>query len=70
MSNLESWVRYGDEMRRPLLISGNFAKSSKIVIVGGGAGGGGGNSMALALAGARFWAILAAHLAIHASRKR
>ena len=39
MSNLESWVRYGDEMRRPLLISGNFAKSSKIVIVGGGISG-------------------------------
>lgn len=39
MSNLESWVRYGDEMRRPLLISGNFAQSSKIVIVGGGLSG-------------------------------
>ena len=34
MADLESWINYGDEMRRPLLISQKLADSSKVVIVG------------------------------------
>ena len=33
------WIRYGDEMRRPLLIHKDLAKSSNVVIVGGGLSG-------------------------------
>ncbi len=33
------WLRYGDEMRRPLLVNPDFDKSNKIVIVGGGLSG-------------------------------
>lgn len=39
MSNLESWVLHGDEMRRPLLVSKKFAESKKIIIVGAGLSG-------------------------------
>ena len=39
MSNLESWVLHGDEMRRPLLVHPKFAESAKIVIVGAGLSG-------------------------------
>lgn len=39
MADLESWINYGDEMRRPLLISQKLADSSKVVIVGGGLSG-------------------------------
>ena len=39
MSNLESWVIHGDEMRRPLLVSKKFAESKKIIIVGAGLSG-------------------------------
>lgn len=33
------WLRYGDEMRRPLLVNSDFGTSNKIVIVGGGLSG-------------------------------
>ena len=39
MSNLESWVLHGDEMRRPLLVNKKFAESKKIIIVGAGLSG-------------------------------
>jgi len=39
MTDLESWINYGDEMRRPLLITPELANSSKVVIVGGGLSG-------------------------------
>jgi len=39
MSDLESWVLHGDEMRRPLLVHPKFAESAKIVIVGAGLSG-------------------------------
>ena len=39
MADLESWINYGDEMRRPLLINPELVNSSKIVIVGGGLSG-------------------------------
>ena len=39
MTDLESWINYGDEMRRPLLINPELANSSKVVIVGGGLSG-------------------------------
>ena len=39
MTDLESWIKYGDEMRRPLIINPDLANSSKVVIVGGGLSG-------------------------------
>ena len=39
MADLKSWINYGDEMRRPLVINPNLADSSKVVIVGGGLSG-------------------------------
>ncbi len=39
MADLQSWINYGDEMRRPLIINPELANSSKIVIVGGGLSG-------------------------------
>ena len=39
MTDLQSWINYGDEMRRPLLIGPKLADSTKIVIVGGGLSG-------------------------------
>ena len=39
MADSKSWINYGDEMRRPLVINPNLADSSKVVIVGGGLSG-------------------------------
>ena len=39
MSKIESWVRHGDEMRRPLLVNSEFSNSTKIIIVGAGLSG-------------------------------
>ncbi|GIR34249.1 MAG: hypothetical protein CM15mP47_4750 [Methanobacteriota archaeon] len=39
MSNLEDWVKHGEEMRRPLLVNEELGKSTKVVIVGGGLSG-------------------------------
>ena len=39
MSDLDSWVLHGDEMRRPFLVNPKVAQSSKLVIVGGGLSG-------------------------------
>tara|TARA_B110000444_G_scaffold242472_1_gene259814 strand:- start:2278 stop:3534 length:1257 start_codon:yes stop_codon:yes gene_type:complete len=39
MTDLESWIKYGEEMRRPLLINPELVNSSKIIIVGGGLSG-------------------------------
>ena len=39
MTDLQRWVRHGDEMRRPLLVNHEIANSNKIVIVGGGLSG-------------------------------
>lgn len=39
MSDFESWVRHGDEMRRPLLLNPKLSKSTKLVIVGAGLSG-------------------------------
>lgn len=33
------WIRYGDEMRRPLLVHKDLGKASRVVIVGGGLSG-------------------------------
>ena len=33
------WIRYGDEMRRPLLVHEDLGKASRVVIVGGGLSG-------------------------------
>ena len=37
--SLEDWVRFGDELRRPLLIGPNLSKSTKLCIVGAGLSG-------------------------------
>ena len=39
MSNLDDWVKHGEEMRRPLLVAEELGKSTKVVIVGGGLSG-------------------------------
>lgn len=39
MYSVEDWVRYGDELRRPLLVSEGLTKSTHLVIVGGGLSG-------------------------------
>ena len=39
MADLQSWINYGDEMRRPLVINPKLADSKKVVIVGGGLSG-------------------------------
>ena len=39
MYSLEDWVRFGDELRRPLLIGPNLSKSTKLCIVGAGLSG-------------------------------
>ena len=39
MSNLDDWVKHGEEMRRPLLVDEELGKSTKVVIVGGGLSG-------------------------------
>ena len=39
MSDLDSWILHGDEMRRPFLVNPKLAESSKLVIVGGGLSG-------------------------------
>ena len=39
MSDLDSWILHGDEMRRPFLANSKLAESSKLVIVGGGLSG-------------------------------
>ena len=39
MSDIESWIQHGVEMRRPLLVKDSLSDSKKIVIVGGGLSG-------------------------------
>ena len=39
MSDIESWIQHGVEMRRPLLVKDSLSDSEKIVIVGGGLSG-------------------------------
>ena len=39
MSDLESWILHGEEMRRPLIFHPELKKSSKLIIVGGGLSG-------------------------------
>ena len=39
MSDLNSWILHGDEMRRPFLVNPKLAESSKLVIIGGGLSG-------------------------------
>ena len=39
MSNVESWIRHGVEMRRPLLVNESLSQAEKVVIVGGGLSG-------------------------------
>ena len=39
MSDVESWIRHGVEMRRPLFVNDSLSQSKKIVIVGGGLSG-------------------------------
>ena len=36
---VEDWVRYGDELRRPLLVAPKLSQSTKLCIVGGGLSG-------------------------------
>ena len=36
---VEDWVRYGDELRRPLLVAPKLSQSTKVCIVGGGLSG-------------------------------
>ncbi len=37
--SLEDWIRYGDELRRPILIHPDLSSSKEIIIVGGGLSG-------------------------------
>ena len=39
MPSLESWIRHGEELRRPLIVNARLGKSEKVVIVGGGLSG-------------------------------
>ena len=39
MASLEDWVRYGDELRRPLCIAGNLPLATTICVVGAGLSG-------------------------------
>ena len=39
MNRLATWIKHGDEIRRPLLVNPKLAKSDKIVIVGAGLSG-------------------------------
>ena len=39
MPSLESWIRHGEELRRPLIANAKLGKSEKVVIVGGGLSG-------------------------------
>ena len=39
MSNLESWVKHGEELRRPLVVNPKISQSSKVLVVGGGLSG-------------------------------
>jgi protoporphyrinogen oxidase len=39
MPSLESWIKHGEELRRPLIANGKLGDSEKVVIVGGGLSG-------------------------------
>ena len=39
MYTLEDWIRHGDELRRPLLVSQELHESDSLIIVGGGLSG-------------------------------
>ena len=39
MHTLDDWVRYGDEIRRPLMIADELEKSSRVAIIGAGLSG-------------------------------
>ena len=39
MHTLDDWVRYGDEIRRPLMIANGLEKSSRVAIIGAGLSG-------------------------------
>ena len=39
LHSLEAWIRYGDEVRRPLCVAEDFHESSAICIVGAGLSG-------------------------------
>ena len=39
MSSLESWIKHGEELRRPLIANAKLGDSEKVVIVGGGLSG-------------------------------
>lgn len=39
MASEQDWVRYGDELRRPLLMARDLPKSTKVCVVGGGLSG-------------------------------
>jgi protoporphyrinogen oxidase len=39
MPSLESWIKHGEELRRPLIVNAKLGDSEKVVIVGGGLSG-------------------------------
>ena len=39
MTSLEDWIKYGDELRRPLLVNPKLGECDSVVIVGGGLSG-------------------------------
>ena len=39
MFSEEEWTRYGDELRRPLLVAKGLAEASSVLVVGGGLSG-------------------------------
>ena len=36
MTSLDDWIKYGDELRRPLLVNPKLGECDSVVIVGGG----------------------------------
>tara|TARA_Y100000766_G_scaffold34098_2_gene23893 strand:- start:19 stop:1287 length:1269 start_codon:yes stop_codon:yes gene_type:complete len=39
LHSVEDWIRYGDELRRPLLVGPNLAQSTKLYVIGAGLSG-------------------------------
>ena len=39
MASLEEWIRYGDELRRPLCVASDLGNSSAVCVVGAGLSG-------------------------------
>ena len=36
MTSLDDWIKYGDELRRPLVVNPKLGECDSVVIVGGG----------------------------------